>query len=189
MNSFRLQIEQANLELDLAKKAAKRALALAEINVVTMDFSLKNAEKALPKKSLDAAVEMARLALDMTEIKSPIDSATVLDVIVREGDSVTNQPIMVLGDTSEMHCVAEINDQFLRLIDLKKHRNLRAKITSPAFPSALLGTVIEKGVMIGAPSLKDPNPFASVDRRTGNLTIKLDDAAAAAKLVNLQVDV
>lgn len=189
VEQLRLQIDQANIELDLAKKAAKRAIALAKNNVVTMDFSLKNAEQALPKESLEAAIEMARLAFDMTEIKSPIDAATVLDVIVREGDSVTNQPIMVLGDTSQMHCVAEIDDQFLRLINLQKHDNLRAKITSPAFPEALLGTVISKGVMIGAPSLKDPNPFASVDRSTGNLTIKLDDAKAAAKLVNLQVDV
>jgi HlyD family secretion protein len=189
VEQLRLQIDQANLELDLAKKAAQRAIALAENNVVTMEFSLKNAEQAVPKESLDAAIEMARLALEMTEIKSPIDRATVLDVIVREGDSVTNQPIMVLGDTSQMHCVAEIDDQFLRLIDLQQYDNLRAKITSPAFPAALLGTVVSKGVMIGAPSLKDPNPFASVDRSTGNLTIRLDDAQAAAGLVNLQVDV
>lgn len=189
VEQLRLQIEQANLELDLAQKAAKRAMAIAKNNVVTMEFSLKNADQALPKKSLDAAVEMARSALKTTEIKSPIESATVLDVIVREGDSVTNQPIMVLGDTSRMHCVAEINDQFLRLIDLQQHDNLRAKITSPALRKALMGTVIGKGVMIGAPSLKDPNPFASVDRRTGNLTIRLDDAEAAANLVNLQVDV
>ena len=189
VEQLRLQIDQANLELGLAKKAAKRAMALADNNVKTIENSLENAEQTLPKESLDAAVEMAQLAYDMTEIKSPIDSAIILDIIVREGDSVTNQPIMVLGDTTSMHCVAEVNDQFLQLIDFDKHKNPRAKITSPAFPKALMGTVVAKGVMIGAPSLKDPNPFASVDRRTGNLTIKLDDAQAAAQLVNLQVDV
>jgi multidrug resistance efflux pump len=177
------------LEIELAKKAAKRGMALADNNVKTILNSLENADQTLPKESLDAAVEMAQLAYDMTEIKSPIDSAIILDIIVREGDSVTNQPIMVLGDTTDMHCVAEVNDQFLQLIDFDNHSNPRAKITSPAFPTALMGTVVAKGVMIGAPSLKDPNPFASVDRRTGNLTIKLDDAQAAAQLVNLQVDV
>lgn len=189
VEQLRLQIEQAKLEIELAKQAAKRAISLAENNVQTIANSLENADQTLPKKSLDATVEMAQLAYDMTEIKSPMDSAIVLDIIVREGDSVTNQPIMVLGDTSEMHCVAEVNDQFLQLIDLQKHANLRARITSPAFPTALMGTVVAKGVMIGAPSLNDPNPFASVDRHTGNLTIKLDNAQATARLVNLQVDV
>lgn len=189
VEQLRLQMEQAHLEIELAQKSAARAKQAAENNVLTIENSLANADKAVPTTTLDAAVEMAQLALDMTEIKSPIDNATVLDIIVRAGDSVTNKPVMVIGDTSQMHCVAEVSDQFLHLIDLDNNTELAATITASALPEPLTGKVVSKGVMIGAASLSDPNPFAKVDRRTGNVTIELDDASAAAQLVNLQVNV
>ena len=189
VEQLQLQIEHANLEIELAKKSAGRAQQAAENTVSTIKSSLQNADKAIPKTTLDAAVEMAQLALDMTQIKSPIDNATVLDIIVREGDSVTNKPVMVIGDTSEMHCVAEVSDQFLHLIEFEEGVKMKATITASAFSRPLTGTVISKGVMIGAASLSDPNPFGKVDRRTGNVTIKLDDADAAKELVNLQVNV
>jgi hypothetical protein len=37
--------------------------------------------------------------------------------------------------------------------------------------------------------MKDPNPFASVDRKTGKVVIEIDDVAAASHFINLQVDV
>ena len=189
VEQLQMQIEQSNLEIELARKSAGRAQQAAENNVYTIESSLKNANKAVPMTTLDATVEMAQLALDMTEIKSPIDNATVLDIIVREGDSVTNKPVMIIGDTTEMHCVAEVSDQFLHLIDVGQNKTLKATIKASALPKSLTGTVVSKGVMIGAASLSDPNPFGKVDRRTGNVTIKLDDADAAKTLVNLQVDV
>ncbi|MFK7768307.1 MAG: hypothetical protein AB8B55_13870 [Mariniblastus sp.] len=189
VEQIRLQIEQANLDIMLGKKSAERAKTVAQNNFSAVANTLKNAEKAIPIQSLDAAVAMAKKAYEMTQIESPVDSSTILDIIVREGDSATNQPVMILGNTDNMHCVVEVNDSFLHLIDLDKHNDLRAKITSTALKQPMLGTIIAKGIMIGAPSLKDPNPFASVDRRTGTVTVKLDDSKAAAKLVNLQVEV
>jgi HlyD family secretion protein len=189
VEQLKLQIEQANLEIELSKKSAGRAKTLAQNNLLTVQDSLENADKVTPLKSLDAAIALAQQALEMSEIKSPIDNATILDIIVREGDSVANQPVMVLGDTSQMVCVAEVNDLFLNLIDLEKSPRLRARISSPALAQPLMGTVVSKGVMIGPPSLKDPNPFASVDRRSGTVTIELENSKLAARFVNLQVEV
>jgi HlyD family secretion protein len=184
-----LQIEQAELAVEQARSSAARARVVAENNLNAVENGLKNATKALPLDSLNAAVELATAAWEMTELKSPIPNARILDIIVREGDSVTSKPVMVLGDTTEMHCIAEVSDQFLHRIKLETGRQIQATITSPAITKPLTGTVVRKGVMIGAPSLTDPNPFAKVDRRTGNVTIRLDDSEAAAGLVNLQVDV
>jgi HlyD family secretion protein len=124
----------------------------------------------------------------MTEIKSPIDGK-ILDIIVRKGDSTTDRPIMIVADTDNMQCLAEVNDSLLQHIVLDENANPRVKITSPAFESAIWGNVVNKGLMISPPSLKNPNPFASVDRRTGTLTIALDDNETAAQFVNLQVEV
>lgn len=189
VEQLRLQIDQAELEGKLAAKSANRAKQVAANNVATLEDSIANADEAVPLATLDATIAMAQMAFDMTEIKSPIESATILDIIVREGDSVTNQPVMIIGDTTQMQCVAEVSDQFLHLIDVDQTPPLQATITSPAIDEPLTGTVVAKGVLIGAASLSDPNPFARVDRRTGNVTIQLDDSGKAASLVNLQVEV
>ena len=187
VEQLRLKIEQANLDIEMARKSASRAKNVAQNNLEIAKNSLANADEVIPLKSLNAAIKMAEQALELTQIGSPIDDATILDIIVR--DSVANQPVMVLGDTSKMLCIAEVNDMFMHLIDLDKGDRLRAKMTSPALVEPLMGTVIAKGVMIGPPSLRDPNPFSSVDRRTGTVTIELDDSTRAARHVNLQVEV
>ncbi len=189
IEQLRLQIDQAQVDVELATESAGRARQVAQNNLAAIEFSIANGDEATPLQSLKAGVDLAQQALDLTQIRAPIDQATILDIIVREGDSVTNQPIMVLGDLSNMNCEVEIVDSFLGLVDLEKHDNLRAKITGSALKQPLFGTVIAKGLLIGSVSLKVPNPFAKVDQRTGVVTIRLDDSATAAQFVNLQVDV
>lgn len=189
VEQLRLEIEQADLEIELARKSAQRSKEVAKNNLKMIEHSIENADIITPLNSFDAAIAMAKQSHEMTQIRSPINNATILDIIVREGDSVASQPVMLLADTSEMVCVAEVNDLFLHLIDPSKHQILRARITSAAFDQPLQGTVISKGIMIGPPSLRDPNPFSTVDRRTGTVTIKLDDSKLASGFVNLQVDV
>ena len=184
-----LQIQQAETEIELARKSADRAEAMAQANLKTIEYSVEHADRAIPQSTLEAAVQLAETALAMTEVRSPIDGQ-ILDILVREGDAATNRPVMVLGDTSQMDCIAEINDSLLQHLDRRDSGSpLRARITSDALPEPIWGTVIAKGRMIGPPSLQDPNPFASVDRHTGTVTIRLDDPTLAARFVNLQVDV
>ena len=179
-----VQIEQAKTELELASEKISRGQQAAEIDLKTVEFSLQQYGSAIPKRSMETAIQAATMALDATEIKSPING-TILDIIVREGDTVANLPVMLLGDTSEMHCIAEVNDSQMRFVK----EGAKAMISSSALEQPIYGTVKSKGIMIGPPSMKDPNPFGSVDRKTGKIVIVLDDADVARKFVNLQVDV
>ena len=176
------KIAQSEDEIRLANQKIERAQQAAQLDIDRVESLLNNS--ALPENSMNAAIEAAEKAVEMLEIKSPIDGA-VLDVVVRPGDTATNQPVMLIGDTTSMVCVAEINDSGM----LKVEVGTSATITSSAFESPLTGTVISKGVMIGPPSMKDPNPFASVDRKAGQVVIALDTSDVAASFVNLQVDV
>ena len=176
------KIAQSEDEIRLANQKIERAQQAAQLDIDRVESLLSNS--ALPENSMNAAIEAAEKAVEMLEIKSPIDGA-VLDVVVRPGDTATNQPVMLIGDTTSMVCVAEINDSGM----LKVEVGTSATITSSAFESPLTGTVISKGVMIGPPSMKDPNPFASVDRKAGQVVIALDTSDVAASFVNLQVDV
>ena len=176
------KIEQSQDEIRLAEEKIERAEQAALLDLKRVEKLLN--ETALPENSLDAAIAAARKALEMMEIKSPIDGA-ILDIVVRPGDTATNRPVMIVGDTSRMVCVAEINDSSLAKVSL----GAKASISSTALPDPLKGKVISKGIMIGSPSLQDPNPFASVDRKTGRVLIELENSEVAGKFVNLQVDV
>ncbi len=189
VEQLKAQLEQARSKFELAQGKAQRSVQLAQAQLNAAETSLEQADQMIPIESLDAAVALAETALAMTEIQSPIDGR-VLDVIVADGDSATNRPVVVIGDTTQMDCVAEVNDSLLGMIQLDQYPGqLRARITSDALPRPLWGTVEQKGVMISPLSLKDPNPFARVDRRVGTVTIHLDDPEIAAQFIDLQVNI
>ena len=182
VHQLRTKIGQSEDEIRLAKDKIERAERVAELDIERIEALLR--ESALPMNSLNTAINAANKAIDLLEIKSPINGK-VLDIVVRPGDTATNQPVMLIGDTSKMVCVAEINDSSLHRVQV----GATATVSCAAIEQAITGKVVSKGVMIGPPSMKDPNPFARVDRKTGQVVIELDNSSAAANFVNLQVDV
>lgn len=180
------QIQQAESEVTFGDRSADRAFELAENQRELAKYNLDNSDRLVPTESLDLAIELAQLALDATSIKSPI-AGTVIDIAAFRGDTVTNRPLMLIGDTRKMVCVAEVTDSQLRDV----HVGARVELTSAALEKSLQGKVVEVGTMIGPPSMVDPNPYAVVDRKTGKVKIELaaEDVARAAKFVNLQVEV
>ncbi len=179
------KIEAAKTEIKLATEKADRARQAAQLELDAAAMAVRDGSNAMfPHATLDSAIDAARKAVELSEIKAPV-SGEILDIIVRPGDTAVNQPVLLIGDTEKMVCVAEVNDVNLRYI--KTGNN--AIVTSVALGKPILGKVISNGMMIGPPSMKDPNPFASVDRKTGRVTILLDDSAEIRNFVNLQVDV
>ena len=184
VNQLQTKIDDAELESQHGLEQASRAQMAAEVDLKTVDRMLQDANKSVPIETLNAAIAAAQTALDMTQIKAPT-GGTVLDIAVFPGDSVTTKPVMVIGDTTKMVCVTEVNDVNFRHVNVGD----KATIKSNAMNKDLTGKVVSKGIMIGPPSMKDPNPFASVDRKTGKVVIEIDDVAAASHFINLQVDV
>ncbi len=183
---FNMQLDEAKVEIDVANSRGHLARELAANNLETAQFIAEKADAKYPAASMEQAIELAKLAVDSATIKSPIDGV-VLDIIVKPGDAVSNRPILIVGDTGRIICEAEINDSQMKFVK----EGQVVKLTSKALSDTLSGFVSEVGVMIGPPSLSDPNPYASVDRKTGRVLIQLDDASSklARDLVNLQVEV
>lgn len=186
VDTLSAQIDQAVREVALGEESAERAHTLAVSQRDLAKYNLDNASKLVPTGSLDTAIKMAKMAYDATLLKSPVDGK-VLDIATSQGDSVATRPLMLIGDTKKMICVAEITDAQLGQVE----KGAAVEMTSGAFEQTLHGTVIEIGTMIGPPSMADPNPFAAVDRKTGKVKIELTAEAAkiAADFVNLQVEV
>jgi len=139
----------------------------------------------------ETGVEVARAKLARVEaerqrsvVYAPVDGR-VIDIIVRPGELIGEAGILELAQVSQMKAVAEVYETDIRRVKTGQ----RATISSAALESDLTGTVehihqkVQKQDQIGT------DPAARKDARIVEVTIALDDSAAAASLSNLQVDV
>jgi HlyD family secretion protein len=94
-------------------------------------------------------------------------------------------PILKMGNTAQMHAVAEVYETDIRFV----REGQRASVRSPALASALTGKVVKIGNLIYKNDVLDVDPAANTDRRVVEVRIALDDGGEAARLTNLTVDV
>jgi HlyD family secretion protein len=169
---------------NFSEEAAKADYAAA---VAAKDAALT----AIPLKSLQQRLEMAKSDLALAEIKAPC-KGTVLKIFVREGESIAQKPILCMADLERMVALAEVYEVNAKGVACGQ----TAIVRSPAFhaprdESGLQGKVVAIGRMVNTPELKSLNPFQRVDRHVIPIRIELDekDGVEAARFVNLQVDV
>ena len=189
-----LSIDQAQSQIDSAKRKQQSAVKAAILGLEVAEESQRSAQRALKslikireeKGSIELSKQIARKRRDAARIISPV-SGTVLKVFARQGDVVGNAPLMQIGNLNKMQCVAEVVDRLVGEVKIGQ----TAKITSPALGKPLTGEVVSIGRFVGQSTMLQPSPLALVDRKTVEVRIKIDDAdiEVANQLVNLQVSV
>jgi HlyD family secretion protein len=164
---YALDLEEAETQIRLAKAALERAKADIPIASLT--------------KQLGLAAERVR----RTTIYAPIDGR-ILNVIAHPGELVGgDKTILVMGDTSRMHAVAEVYETDIARVRLGQS----ATITSRALDRPVTGKVVEIGRMIFKNDVLNVDPAARADARIVEVRIELDDPERTAALTNLTVDV
>jgi HlyD family secretion protein len=160
---------KGDAEASAASCAARRAAA-------------RVAESAIA--SGEARVARYQAEIERSFIRAPF-AGRVLDVLSRPGEIVGPDGILELGRVGTMYAIAEVYETDVR--NLRK--GMRAMVSSGALGGSLGGTVerirpkVQKMDEIGT------DPAARKDARIVEVEIRLDDAAAAANLTNLQVDI
>jgi len=178
-------LEKMNQGKDLEVKAAEAQLAASKAALVS-------AQKEAPIETLKSQQRLAKLRLEDSILRAPIDGK-ILKILAKPGELVGGQqPILQLGNTSQMEVVAEVYETDIAKI----RKGDKARITGRALPkdkegkeTQLEGKVVMIGIMVGRNKVYDVDPRAEVDRRTVEVRIRVDDSAAAAKLINHQVNV
>ena len=204
-----LLITQLQVELDFnqskrdaANEAHGLAKQAAELDANMLKVTQNSLDELSPLPVLEQGVKLTQLAEEASVVKAPCDG-TVLELYARQGERVATTPILQMGDLRQMVCIAEVHEANLKELKvlppsdkpengkLVPARDYPVTMRSSAIEKDLHGKVIEVGRLIGAPSLRDPNPLAQSDRRTVNVRIELDEASTeiARRFVNLQVDV
>lgn len=173
-------------KLTLAEMEADHKLALesARAAVVEAKAALELARAAIPVQSLERKVGLAEAKVQRTIIRSPI-AGQVLEVMTHSGERIGKDPILKLGNTDQMHVVAEVYETDVARIRLGQS----ATATSSALAEPLEGTVVQIGSMIYKNDILNVDPAADADARVVEVRILLKDSSKVAGLTNLQVDV
>jgi HlyD family secretion protein len=176
----RSRLQKADERLERERLAYARAQAQS-------DLPAPNAyESALT--TARANVALAATQLDKTRIRAP-KAGTVLQLNTKQGEIVSpspEQPLVVVGDMSEVHVKAEIDDGDVGKIE----KGQKAYVTSINFPNKKFeGQITSLAPTMASPRINPRGPRRASDVEVLELTIKLDDDPDVKKLVpGMRVD-
>ena len=117
-------------------------------------------------------------------IRAPV-AGRVLDIHTRPGEMVGPRGILELGRVERMYAIAEVYETDIGRVRVGQP----ATVTSKALGRALSGTVERIRQQVRKLDQMDTDPAARKDARIVEVEVRLADAAAAASLTNLQVEV
>ena len=195
--------ERDSKYLDLAVAKEQLAGAIANLNRIesAQQQQLTEAQATLNKiaevrpvdvavasaevRQAQAAVKTAQAELDRAYIKSP-QAGTVIKILTRPGEIVSDAGIARIGQIDEMYAVAEIYESDINKVKLGQP----VTVTSSAIDEKLTGTVAKIGLEIERQEVVNTDPTANIDARVVEVKVKLDQASSqkVMGLTNLQVN-
>jgi HlyD family secretion protein len=177
----RAQLTKLNGSISLG---ARQAQAKRE----TADASKARVPSIVQLDSLEKNVELAEKRLEMTQIKAPADG-TILKVFLSQGETIAQQPILQMADTSEMIVVAEIPEEQAHSVKREYQASITAKALKAQGINELRGVVDYVGTIVARNPVAPSSPTAPVDKHVVETLIKLneEDVKKAAGLIELEV--
>ncbi len=192
-------VAQAEAEADAvgvqkAKAAEQQAAAEASANA-KQAAAAADADRVIaqiPLESLRAARAAAEAKLKAGVVLSPI-AGRVVKLNVRAGDTLGMTPAVQVADTGQMVVVAEVYETDIPRLRQMLRDGPVAALVDTRLPGAeaLKGTTTADKVapMIARNAVFALGPREDADRRVIEVEVALDDDAAVANLIGLQVNV
>lgn len=172
------RIDQSMIEeIATARSDLKRLSNVRQVDVDIARQELMYASVNLDKIKTD---------LEMSTVRAP-KSGRILNLLVREGETVSSKGIAEIGMTSQMVAVAEVYQT-----DIARVRpGQRATITGDGFNGNLLGTVWQIGWKVEKQGIASDSPDSPLDRRVIEVKVLIDKKSCDAikGLTDMEVDV
>ena len=166
------EFRDAQLQVRRAEERLHEASALLERRSANVDIVLREAQNH---------VVQAEARIEQTMIKAPLDGR-ILRLLIKEGERVDMNPVLILGSTRNMVAVAEVHANEIRLVKVGQ----KATFTSPALPLPLKGTVESIGEMIFSNSVTGEDPTAPRGLRVVQVRVLLEEDELAGRMTNLE---
>ncbi|MFN2509027.1 MAG: efflux RND transporter periplasmic adaptor subunit [Chthoniobacterales bacterium] len=157
-------------------------LAKARAELRAAHAGLARTRTLVAVHSAEAKLKAAEAQLELTIIRAPINGE-ILKVFTYAGERIGNDPILKMGDTSDMHVIAEVHETDIGAVRIGQ----RATITSAALPEPVQGVVEEIGALIFKNDVLDIDPRADRDSRIVEVRIKLDKSEPISRFTHLEV--
>jgi HlyD family secretion protein len=177
MAYFQAEAEHLKAEIDLKELQTSQDLTARSRQLEDRQVETESPDRTV----LDRQLELARASRDQTVVISPA-AGRVLELSAHAGE-VSTGTLLSLGDLSAMVAIAEVYQSDVpevKVGDLAEALILGRKVA---------GKVTKVSRLVGRNTLASLDPRALQDRRVVPITIRLDDAAAAADYVNMEVEV
>jgi HlyD family secretion protein len=178
---------------DKAVAAQTNGEKVARLQLKAAAENLERVRKEDPVATLQTKRDLAQLQYDRTALLAPV-AGVVVKVTAHVGDATApQQPILQLAAAGDMVAVAEVHERDVQTLRawVAAHGSAPAKVSSPALPGPLTGTVRagQIGTVIARNTAFDVDPTADADRRVFEVVVTIDaaDRAVAADYLNLQV--
>lgn len=198
----RQELDRQQATVDRLQADIQNAEATRERLTQSRDGDMENARAQLTaaeatatlaqvQSRVDSAVQNLALAeaqVELATIRAP-RAGQVLRIFTEPGEAVSlsGDPILSLGDTSQMYVVAEVYETDIGLVELGQPATITSR--NGAFDETLSGSVEQIGLSIAKNDVLDDDPAANADARVVEVRIKIDQSNVVAALTNLQVDV
>ncbi|HHP7232257.1 MAG TPA: response regulator [Xenococcaceae cyanobacterium] len=191
----RLRVNTVQRQLEEAEETLTRTIETTQVQRSEAQARLASIAEVRPEDvqvataelvQAQAAVQQAQAALELTEVRSPIDGQ-VLNVNVRPGEVIGNRGIAALGKTGQMYVVAEVYETDIERVKVGQ----QAIVTGAAFSEELQGEVAKIGLEVARQDVFNADPLANTDNKVVEVKIRLDPESSlrVASLSNLQVQV
>lgn len=151
---------------------------LAEANAM---LERLQANGSLEQREARNAVVQAEARLEQTVVRSPL-VGSVLRVLVREGERVTNGPVIQVGTTQSMYAVGEVHSNEIRLVEIGQP----ATFTSAALNEPIPGTVETIGEIISGNYITGEDPSRPRGLRVVEVRVRLEKNELARRMTNLE---
>ncbi len=155
-----------------ATETRETELARARAELISAEAALARVRSTIAVRTAEAQVRAAEAQVELTVIRAPLDGE-ILKVLTYPGERIGNDPILKMGDTADMHVIAEVHETDIGAVRIGQ----RATVTSPALPEPVGGVVEEIGALIYRNDVLALDPRAEKDSRVVEVRIKLDKSS------------
>lgn len=182
------QEELNSVKATLAKLIQERNTSLlnAQTQIQSARANLQRSQSQVTLESAQGNLNLTQARLERTVILAP-GSGQILRVIAHQGETITQEGILQLGNTQQMNVVAEVYETDITKLQVDQ----KATVTSSALSQELQGVVAHIGRQISKKDVLGNDPVADRDSRVVEVRIRLnpEDSKLVADLTNLQVKV
>lgn len=183
VKSMKSAIEEKKVDdQKFAVDSREGELVKAKAELRAAQASLARTPSLVAVQSAEAKVKTAEAQMELSVLRAPMDGE-ILKVFTYPGERIGNDPVLKMGNTDEMHVIAEVHETDVAAV----HVGQRATITSEALPEPVSGRVEEIGALIYKNDVLDVDPRAEKDKRIVEVRIKLDKSEALARFTHLEV--